>query len=83
LYENRDASRNDDLFSFVYEYAGDLIELFSPIDGERICDLRCGMGHPTAEIAMAGVIAVGMDSAPDICGQHGRSLGPGVLTWRQ
>lgn len=64
--ENWDAAKYDESYSFVHEYADDLVDLLSPVEGERILDLGCGTGHLTAEIAEAGAVAVGVESAPDM-----------------
>lgn len=60
------ADRYDSDHSFVYEYGGDVVDLLSPEQGERILDLGCGTGHLTKQIHEAGAIAVGIDASPEM-----------------
>ena len=56
LYESKHA--------FVWQYGESLLELLSPLPGERILDLGCGTGQLTEKIAIAGAEVIGIDSAP-------------------
>lgn len=53
LYESKHA--------FVWQYGADVVELLSPVSGERILDLGCGTGQLTAKIALAGCEVLGID----------------------
>nr|WP_221625768.1 class I SAM-dependent methyltransferase [Halobellus ruber] len=52
-----DSAAHDGSHSFVYEYGTDVVDLLNPQPDERILDLGCGTGPPTARIADA----VGVD----------------------
>jgi trans-aconitate methyltransferase len=49
---------------FVADLAGDVLALLRPLAGERILDLGCGDGVPTAAIAASGASVLGVDSSP-------------------
>ena len=57
-YESRGA--------FVWEMAGDLVELLAPSCGERILDVGCGTGHLAARIAERGADVLGIDVSPSM-----------------
>ncbi len=48
---------------FVADLAAPLLTLLAPQAGERILDLGCGDGVPTAAIAAAGAAVLGVDSS--------------------
>jgi trans-aconitate methyltransferase len=48
---------------FVADLAAPLLQLLQPQPGERILDLGCGDGVPTAAIAAAGADVLGVDSS--------------------
>jgi trans-aconitate methyltransferase len=50
----------------VWQKAADLVDLLDPRAGERILDVGCGTGHPTAQIAARGASVVGMDASADM-----------------
>jgi trans-aconitate methyltransferase len=58
-----DARLYDDKHAFVWEKAKGVVELLAPRPGERILDLGCGTGHPTAEIAARGATVIGVDQS--------------------
>jgi trans-aconitate methyltransferase len=58
-----DAALYDDKHSFVWKYGAGVLELLAPQPGERILDLGCGTGHLTAQIAVAGAEAIGIDKS--------------------
>lgn len=64
-----DSSLYDDRHAFVWEKAGDLIDLLDPRPGERILDLGSGTGHLTAQIAARGAEVVGLDSSASMIAQ--------------
>lgn len=64
-----DSSLYEDRHSFVWQKAGDLIDLLDPRPGERILDLGCGTGHLTAQIAARGADAVGLDASASMVAQ--------------
>jgi trans-aconitate methyltransferase len=53
-------------YAYVWERAADLLALLAPQRGERILDIGCGTGRPTAQIAAAGARVKGIDSSPDM-----------------
>lgn len=57
-----DARRYDDRFSFVTSYGAAVLDLLAARPGERVLDLGCGTGHHAAQLAAAGVVAVGLDA---------------------
>jgi trans-aconitate methyltransferase len=68
-----DARLYDQTQSFVWKNGAGLVELLSPMKGERILDLGCGTGHLTAEIAALGANVVGIDSSPAMIEQARRN----------
>ncbi len=60
------ANLYDDKHSFVFKYGEDLVDLLSPVTGERILDLGCGTGYLTSVIAASGASVVGIDSSFDM-----------------
>ena len=64
-----DSSLYDDRHSFVWQKAGDLIELLNPQPGQRILDLGCGTGHLTAQINARGADVVGLDASASMIAQ--------------
>lgn len=64
-----DSSLYDDRHSFVWQKAGDLIELLDPKPGQRILDLGCGTGHLTAQIAARGADVIGLDASASMIAQ--------------
>jgi trans-aconitate methyltransferase len=49
--------------AFVWKHGAALLDLLTPQPGERVLDLGCGTGHLTAQIAAAGAVVLGIDSA--------------------
>lgn len=64
-----DSALYDDRHSFVWRTSADLIDILDPQAGERILDLGCGTGHPTAEIAARGAHVLGLDSSTSMIAQ--------------
>ena len=64
-----DSSLYEDRHSFVWEKAGDLLDLLGPKSGDRVLDLGCGTGHLTAQIAARGAAVVGLDSSASMVAQ--------------
>jgi len=54
----------DENFHFVSEYGKGIIDLLSPISGEKILDLGCGTGDLSNEISNMGAKVTGMDASP-------------------
>ena len=52
--------------AFVWEKAKGVVELLAAKSGERILDLGCGTGTPTAEIAACGAHVVGLDCSAEM-----------------
>ncbi len=60
--ENRwDTNLYESKHAFVWQNASDVVELLSPVPGERILDLGCGTGQLTAKIALAECEVLGID----------------------
>ena len=49
-------------FSFVWEFATDLLSVLAPKQGERVLDVGCGTGQLTSAIAEAGADVTGIDN---------------------
>lgn len=62
-------SWNPDTYSknagFVAELGMPVLDLLSPLEGERILDLGCGDGVLTEKIVSVGADVIGIDSSPD------------------
>lgn len=52
--------------AFVWQMAADLIDLLDPKPGERVLDLGCGTGQPTAQIAGRGADVLGIDRSAEM-----------------
>jgi trans-aconitate methyltransferase len=61
---------------FVAELADPVLELLSPVAGERILDLGCGDGYLTERLQSLGCQVLGVDSSPE---QVEAARGRGVL----
>ena len=57
-----DAATYNTHFSFVWEFATDLLSALKPAKGEKILDIGCGTGQLTAAIAEAGSTVTGIDN---------------------
>lgn len=58
-------------FSFVWQYADDLLGILAPKAGERILDLGCGTGQLSAEIAKSGANVLGIDRSAEMIERAG------------
>ncbi|MEM8504694.1 MAG: methyltransferase domain-containing protein [Cyanobacteria bacterium P01_D01_bin.1] len=58
-----------DQFSYVWQHGEGLLSQLNPQAGERIVDLGCGTGQLTAQIAMSGAEAIGLDYDHDMIAQ--------------
>ena len=65
LYEGR--------HGFVWQYGEEVLAWLSPQPGEWILDLGCGTGQLTEKLRLAGVNAIGIDSAPSMIEQARRN----------
>ena len=64
-----DVERYEAGHSYVWNLGRGLIDWLNPKAGERILDAGCGTGQLSAEIAAAGAVVVGIDSAPSMVAQ--------------
>lgn len=67
----------DDKISFVSRLGKGVLELLDPRPGERILDLGCGTGDLSNQIAVAGAVPLGIDSAPPMI-EKARNKYPGI-----
>ena len=58
---------------FVWQYGEEVLAWLSPQPGEWILDLGCGTGQLTEKLRLAGVNAIGIDSAPSMIEQARRN----------
>jgi trans-aconitate methyltransferase len=58
-----DADLYDRRHAFVTGYGAALLDLLAAQPGERVLDVGCGTGHHVAELAAAGVVAIGLDAS--------------------
>jgi trans-aconitate methyltransferase len=63
-HQTWDPTLYDGRHAFVYQLAGELLNLLAAQPAERIVDLGCGTGHLTARIAEAGADVLGLDMSP-------------------
>ena len=60
--------------AFVWQMAGDLVDLLEPKPGERILDLGCGTGQLAAQIAARGAEVFGIDRSAEMVAQGRRNF---------
>lgn len=61
-----DPALYDQRHNFVTRGGQPLLDLLDAKPGERMLDLGCGTGHHVRQLADRGVVAIGLDSAPDM-----------------
>ncbi len=66
MAQSWDAKKYVDHASFVATHGNPVVELLSPLKGERILDLGCGDGALTEQIQAAGAEVYGVDSSPSM-----------------
>ena len=64
-----DVERYEASHSYVWNFGRGVIDWLAPQPGERILDAGCGAGQLTSEIAAAGALILGIDSAPSMIAQ--------------
>ena len=69
---------NADLYqqkhAFVYQFGADVLDLLTPLPGERILDLGCGTGELTAQLAQSGAEVVGLDASASMIAKARQSF---------
>jgi trans-aconitate methyltransferase len=56
----------DKKHDFVFKYGEYLVQMLTPLEGERILDVGCGTGYLTNLIAASGALVTGMDNSIDM-----------------
>ncbi len=72
-----DARTYNTHFSFVWEFASDLLSVLDPRPGEKVLDVGCGTGQLTSAIAEAGAEVTGIDNDEAMVGLARQNF-PGV-----
>ena len=69
------AAKYDSCGTFVWEHGAGLVEILAPRSRERVLDVGCGTGHPTAKIAATGADVLGIDASESMVRQA-RTIDP-------